>query len=35
MVQGEGLGEKDRRWFNEGLILQGREKRIEDGSRRV
>ena len=39
MVQGgfniSGLGEKDRRWFKEGLILQGWERRIEDGSRRV
>ena len=39
MVQGgfsiEGLGEKDRRWFMEGLVLKGWERRIEDGSRRV
>ena len=39
MVQGgfsiAGLGEKDRRWFKEGLVFQGWEKRIEDGSRRV
>ena len=39
MVQGgfsiAGLGEKDRIWFKEGLVLQGRKRRIEDGSRRV
>ena len=31
----ERLGEKDRIWFKEGLVLQGWERRIEDGSRRV
>ena len=35
MIQGEGLGERDRRWFKEGLVLLGWERRIEDGSRRV
>ena len=39
MVQGgfsiAGLGEKDKRWFKEGLILQGWESRIKDDSRKV
>ena len=39
MVQGgfsiAGLGEKDRIWFKEGSVLQGWERRIEYGSRRV
>ena len=30
MVQGEGLGEKDRKWFKE----KGWERRIENGLRR-